>query len=246
MSAARTVVSLERMRDVQPFHAGCLKHFAQAVAYVAIGIVLVKWGTGLPGWQDVIASENGPVERMSAAIWFMGFIWCLGAAFSQRNRAIEWLGFAMFLLLFGLRELDAHVWATGWNLDKVANFWNPHYPLLERLLVLGFLIFPCLIVGLMLCSRFWKVAGRAWREGEAWLSHLILSLGLLVLCVSLDKVGPYGLLFIEISDSGKVFLMILEESLELILAVFALVSLWPYLQVAFLSDESPMGIRPRS
>ena len=200
-------------------------------------IVLTKWGTGISEWRDVIISENGPVERMSAAVWFMGCIWCLASAYSQRDRGIEWLSLAMFLLLFGLRELDAHVWATGWNLDKMNNYWNPHYPLQQRMLVLGLFIFPCLIVGLMLGNRLWNAVGRAWSKGEHWLDHLLVGVGLLVLCLILDKVGPYGLIFFEMNDQGKVLLMIIEEFLELVLAVFALVSLWPFLQKALLCPD---------
>lgn len=237
MLVARPILHIESNRDVHLFKARCLYHFAQAVIFVVIGIVLAKWATGITEWSDVITTENGPVERMSAAVWFMGCIWCLGSAYSQRNLAIEWLTVSMFLLLFGLREIDAHVWATGWNLDKFANYWNPQYSLQERVLVLGVLIFPCLIVGWILRYRLWNAVGRAWSEGEAWLNHLLLGLGLLVLCLTLDKVGPYGLLFFEISDSGKIFLMMIEEFLELVLSVFALVSLWPYLQQALLCPE---------
>ena len=215
----------------------CLYHVAQAVMVVAIGIVLAKWITGILDWQDVIATENGPVERMSAAFWLMGCIWCLGAAYSQRDLAIEWLSVAMFFLLFGVRELDAHVWATGWNLDKMANYWNPQYSLQERVLVLGVLFFFCLVVGWILRNRLWKAARKAWSESEAWFTHLLLGLGLLVLCLTLDKVGPYGLLVFEISDSGQIMLMIIEEFLELVLSVFALISLWPYLEKALLCPE---------
>ena len=136
--------------------------------------MLAKWGTGLPEWQEVIASENGPVERMSAAVWFMGFVWSLAAAYVQRARAVEWLSVAMFLLLFGLRELDAHIWSTGWNLDKLANYWNTQYPLSERILVLAFMVVPCLAVGGMLCLRLLQSIGPAWRSGELWLSHLVV------------------------------------------------------------------------
>ncbi len=237
MSATRPVLHLESNRDVHLTNERCLYHFAQAVIIVAIGIVLAKWVTGIPEWRDVIATENGPVERLSAAVWFMGCIWCLGSAYSQRVLAIEWLSVAMFLLLFGLRELDAHVWATGWNLDKLANYWNPQYSLQERVLVLGLVIFPCLIVGWILGNRLWNTVGRAWSDSESWLSHLLLGVGLLVLCLTLDKVGPYGFLFFEISDSGQIFLMMIEEFLELVLSVFALVSLWPYLEQALLCPE---------
>ncbi len=237
MSVTHPVTLLDLDRAIHLSKTRGLYHVVQAVIVVAIGIVLAKWITGIPDWRDLIATENGPVERMSAAVWFMGCIWCLGAAYSQRTLAIEWLSVAMFLLLFGVRELDAHVWATGWNLDKMANYWNPQYSLQERVLVLGVLFFVCLVVGWILRNRFWKAGRKAWSESEAWFTHLLLGLGLLALCLILDKVGPYGLLVFEISDSGQMLLMIIEEFLELVLSVFALISLWPYLEKAFLCPE---------
>lgn len=212
-------------------------HILQAIVFSATVIALVKWGTTLPKWHDIIASENGPVERMSAAMWFMGFAWCLAAACVQRMRAVEWLSVAMFLLLFGLRELDAHIWVTGWNLDKLANYWNPRFPLGERLLVLGLMVLPCMVVGVMLCLRVWKILGQAWKAGESWLSHLALGVMLLLLCLTLDKVGPYVLPFFGVGKSGQIFLMGIEEFLEFVLAVFMMVSLWPYLQEGFNGDE---------
>ena len=216
---------------------GWLRLLVQAMVFGGTVVVLAKWATGLPEWRDVISSENGPVERMSAAIWFMGFVWCLAAAYLQRTRAVEWLSVAMLLLLFGLRELDAHMWSTGWNLDKLANYWNPRLPLSERLLVLGMMVVPCMVVGLMLCLRFWKTIGQAWRTGESWLSHLMLGVGLLILCLTLDKVGSYALPFLRISDVGQVFVMVIEEFLEFMLAVFTMTALWPYLQEAINCHE---------
>ena len=148
-------------------------------------------------------------------------------------KAVEWLSVAMFLLLFGLRELDAHIWATGWNLDKLANYWNPRFPLGERLLVLGLMVLPCMAVGVMLCLRASKIIGQAWKAGESWLSHLALGVMLLVLCLILDKVGPYGLPLFGVGESGQIFLMGIEEFLEFVLAVYMMVTLWPYLQEGF-------------
>ena len=105
------------------------------------------------------------------------------------------------------------------------------------MLVLGVLIFLCLIVGWILHYRLWTAVRRAWSKGEAWFNHLLFGLALMALCLTLDKVGPYGLLFIEISDSGQIFLMMIEEFLELVLSVFALVALWPYLEQALLCPE---------
>ena len=215
----------------------CSKHLIQAIIFCISVIVLAKWGTGIPEWREVIASENGPVECMSAAVWFMGFVWSLVAAYVQRARAVEWLSAAMFLLLFGLRELDAHIWSTGWNLDKLANYWNTQYPLSERILVLAFMVLPCLAVGGMLCLRLWQSIGPAWRTREPWLSHLAVAVALLVVCVTLDKVGPYALPFLGISDVGQVFVMVIEEFLEFVLAVFTMTVLWPYLQKALNCHE---------
>jgi hypothetical protein len=59
-----------------------------------------------------------------------------------------------------------------------------------------------------------------------------MGVALLVVCVTLDKVGPYALPLLGISDVGQVFIMVVEEFLEFVLAVFTMAVLWPYLQEA--------------
>ena len=209
------------------------------VLVLCVGVIgLAKLGTGLPEWREVIAAENGPVERISAALWFMGFTWCLAAACSQRMRRVEWLSLAMVLLLCGLRELDAHVWSTGWNLDKLANYWNPRYPLSERILVVGGIVVPSLIVGGIIGLRLWHTMGRAWIEGKTWISHLVVGMILLLLSLTLDKVGPYGLSTIGVGEAGQIILMEIEEFLEFVLAAYTVAVLWPYLQEAFNGYDS--------
>ncbi len=210
----------------------CSQQFLWSIGFCVLVIVLVRWGTGMPEWRDIIASENGPVERMSAGLWFMGCAWCLGCASVQRIRRVEWLGLGMFLLLFGLRELDAHVWATGWNLDKLANYWNARYPLSERLMVFGCMIAPVLIVTGIIGYRLWPVIGMAWRTGETWLFQLGIGILLLILCVILDKVGAYALPFFGFNGTEQDLVMIMEEFLEFVLGVFSLTMLWPYFQEA--------------
>lgn len=217
---------------IYPTPRHCFKPLIQAFIFCSVVIVMAKWGTGILEWQEVIALENGPVERMSAGVWFMGFVWSLAAAFSQRAKTVEWLGVAMFLLLIGLRELDAHIWITGWNLDKLANYWNTQNPLSERILVLALLVVPCVVVGGILGRRLWLSVGLAWKAGEPWLSHLILWAALLVICITLDKIGPYVLPSLGISAVGQAFVMVIEEFLEFVLAVITITGLWPFLQEA--------------
>ena len=220
-----------------PYRSSVWNTIFLSLGFCAFVIPCLIWGMSSSDWTEVIISENGPMERVSAAIWFMGFVWCLAAACTQPVRAVEWLGIAMFLLLFGLRELDAHRWSTGWNLDKLANYWNPHIPFFERMLVLGLMVLPCLTVGLMLCRRWWKSIGLAWNAGESWLRHLVFVVVLLVLCLTLDKVGPYVLPFFGIGETGQNLAMGIEEILEVWLAVFTMASLWPFLQEALKCHE---------
>jgi hypothetical protein len=94
-----------------------------------------------------------------------------------------------------------------------------------------------MIVGGLLCLRLWKPIGQAWCSGESWLRYLILGMAILVLCLTLDKVGPYALPFLGMSDVGQVFVMVIEEFLEFMLAVFTMTVLWPYLQEALNCHE---------
>ncbi len=205
----------------------------QVIGVCGVMVVLIKLGSGLQGWSEVVASENGPVERISAAVWFMAFTWSFMAGWCDRVFRIEWLLISPIFLLFGLRELDAHVWATGWNLDKFANYWNPQFPLTEKIVVLTLMVLPCVGVGVLLCIRFWSAIGPAWRRGSLWLGHVIFVGILLAICLALDKIGAYTLPYLGIGTSGQVFFMMIEEFLEMVLAVFAFVSIWPYLQEAF-------------
>jgi hypothetical protein len=64
-----------------------------------------------------------------------------------------------------------------------------------------------------------------------------MGVALLVLCLTLDKVGPYALPFLGMSEVGEVSVMIIEEFLEFMLAVFTMAVLWPYLQGAIFGHE---------
>jgi hypothetical protein len=206
-----------------------------ALVFCVMMVVLAIWSTNLPNWQNVIVSENGPVERMSAGVWFMAMVWCLAAGWRYSPHRIEWLGLTTLFLLFGLRELDAQVWATGWNLEKLANYWNPVVPLWERLLVVGFMIIPALAVGVVLCSRIWTQLGEAWNRGAPWIGQMMVGGILLGFCLLFDKVGAYYLPFLGLEGAQLLF-MVMEEFGEYVLGVYTVSVLWPYWQETFSSN----------
>ncbi len=206
-----------------------------ALVFCVMMVVLAIWSTNLPNWQDVMVSENGLVERMSAGVWFMAMVWCLAAEWRNSFHRIEWLGLTTLFLLFGLRELDAQVWATGWNLEKLANYWNPRVPLWERLLVIGFMIIPTMAVGAVLCSRIWARLGEAWHSRAPWIAQMTVAGILLGFCLLFDKVGAYYLLFLGLEGAQLLF-MVMEEFGVYVLGVYTVSVLWPYWQEAFASN----------
>ncbi|GJL58429.1 MAG: hypothetical protein NPIRA03_12860 [Nitrospirales bacterium] len=209
----------------------CWKNLLEAFTFCLTMTVLAKWSTNLPAWGDVIASENGPVEMMSAGVWFVAMVWCLTAGLRRSHHRIEWLGLTALCLLFGLRELDAHVWATGWNLDKSANYWNPSFPLWERLLVIGGMIIPVMIIGIVLCSRIWTRLPAAWNSRAPWIGQMMVGGVLLGFCVVVDKVHGYYLPPLGLEDA-QLFLMGMEEFGEYVLGIYTVSVLWPYWQAA--------------
>ncbi|MEX2493494.1 MAG: hypothetical protein WD425_17210 [Nitrospirales bacterium] len=206
-----------------------------ALAFCVTMVILAIWSTNLPNWQDIIVSEHGPVERMSAGVWFMATVWCLAAGGRYSPYRIEWLGLTTLFLLFGLRELDAQVWATGWNLEKLANYWNPRVPLWERLLVMGFMIIPTMAVGAVLCSRIGARLSEAWHSRAPWIAQMTVGGILLGFCLLFDKVGAYYLPFLGLEGAQLLF-MVMEEFGEYVLAVYTVSVLWPYWQEAFSSN----------
>lgn len=221
----------------------CWRNLAEALFFCLTMTLWAKWSTNLPGWGDVIASENGPVEMMSAGVWFVATVWCLTAGLSHSHHRIEWLGLTALCLLFGLRELDAHVWSTGWNLDKVANYWNPGFPIWERLLVIGGMIIPVMVIGIVLCFRIWSRLAAAWNSRAPWIGQLTLGGMLLSFCVVVDKVHGYYLPFLGLEDAQLVF-MGLEEFGEYVLGIYTVSVLWPYWQATLPFHRTDPEMKP--
>jgi hypothetical protein len=214
-------------RQSQPFW----KNFAGALIFSVTMIILARWFSDLPAWRDVIVSENGPVERMSAALWFMATIWCLAAGWRYSPYRVEWLGLTTMCLLFGLRELDAHIWATGWNLDKLANYWNFSIPIWERLLVVGCMFIPISWVGAILCYRIWLRLGVAGRSDASWIGQMTVGGILLSFCLVLDKVGDNYLPLLGL-EGAQLLVSGMEELSEYVLSIYSVAALWPYWQAA--------------
>lgn len=209
----------------------------KAFVFCVLMVVLALWSSDVPDWQDVIVSENGPVERMSAGMWFLATVWCFAAGWRNSSHRIEWLGLTTLFLLFGLRELDVQLWATGWNLEKLANYWNPRIPRWERLLVVGFMILPTMAVGAVLCARLWERLGKGWASHASWIGHVTVGGIFLGLCMVLDKMANLDFSLVDL-ETSRIILMGMEEFGEFVLAVYVVSVLWPYWQEVFFPKAS--------
>lgn len=190
-------------------------------------VILAKGTLSNLDWVGVVCSENGPVERMSAGLWFMVCCWCIAVGWEQGLYRKVWLALGGMFLLLGLRELDAQRWVTGWNLDKLTNFFNPQFPLWERLVVVGLMVLPALgLMGYLLHAgwvHLWKA--KTWRV--SWMKQLLLGCGLLLCSLLLDKVEAYILPVVGLEE-GRFYFMGIEEFIEFVLAAYAVSVLWPY------------------
>jgi hypothetical protein len=122
----------------------------------------------------------------------------------MKSKRMRWLGSWIFWVFI-------IVGCATFLLPKIPYYqdWMPYrYDLGGMALVVLYLSFGFLNLGL-----YGLVMG-----GLSWRSD------------SLDKVGPYALPFLGMSDVGQVFVMAIEEFSKFMLAVFSITVLWPYLQ----------------
>ncbi|GJL56468.1 MAG: hypothetical protein NPIRA02_36000 [Nitrospirales bacterium] len=212
-------------------------------------VLILFFGVSLPGFlyfqnpvvTDAYTQEWDLIERLSAGMWFMASVWCAASAIHGCSHTKEWLSGSIFFFLLGFRELDGHIWLFGWNLDKLALYWNPSIPILERLLIVClsgvliswlYTIFP---------PRRWKTLWAAYQAGEQWTRDVLLWLLVIVTTMLIDKSvylpfyrhTPYP--FIDVLRG------ILEESLELTLGIYTLILLFPLWTHALLLSHSPIA-----
>ena len=194
-----------------------------------------------PELTDAYTQEWDVIERMSAGVWFMATVWCAASAMQAKDNAREWVSGSILFFLLGFRELDGHIWMFGWNLDKLVLYWKPAIPFHERLLVLciGFLILSWLIS--VFPPRRWKHAWMAYQAGAQWTRDVLLWLILIVSAMLIDK-SVYLPMYRQSSNpSLDVVRGIVEESLELTLAFYTLLLLFPLWSQALLITPLSMN-----
>ncbi len=174
-----------------------------------------------------IMSETGWVERSTAAAWFLlaPLVWLLRR---RGDPPATSAALSVMFLAFGARELDWHKAFTGTTVLRVSWYFGPA-PLQHKLAALAVLsVVSLAMLRLLLAhARAWW---RALRGGDTVAVSIAAFVVTLVVSKLLDR--SYNVLnedfHMGLSMSTKVVVSALEETLELTLALIALLALWQH------------------
>lgn len=187
------------------------------------GFILL-WPLSSPAFEMWV-HEGGIVETLSAATWIVGAIACFTAGFSSRPERADWCLGGAILLLFAARELDGQKWLTDWSVGRLANYWNPQIPVTERLIVIAVFVLPACAVIAVFVLRMWRRFWQAFRAEPAWSWDVVAWGVILVTAAVLDKF--YKLVAaLDLDVPPMAIPIVLEESLELVFAVYVLLVLF--------------------
>ena len=208
---------------------------AALIVFFGVSIGVLIWYPKRCVLQSIMIREGGVVESLSAAFWLVAAAACLLAAIYDRGARIDWLLGAFILTLFGARELDVHLRLTGWNAMRFDNYWKPLRPMHERLLALGLLLLPSILMIGVFVTRQWNRFWTRWREGVGWPREVVTWLVMLAVAIGFDKfdTSESFMSAIGVSASSYYIAEVMEECLELAFAFYTLLVLWPLWRRAF-------------
>jgi hypothetical protein len=187
-----------------------------------------------PGAVAAFTHEEGIVERVSAGMWFIAAAWSAVVAVRDSEWRLEWSLGAVLLALLGSRELDMHVWLTGWSLDDLTKYWDPRISLHERLMVVGLFLVPAASVLLVFALRMGKIFWPAFWAGAVWTRDVVIWLFVAGSTLMLDKARHvWPLLGL---GTRPIVVKVVEESLELGLGVYTILLLWPLWRQALVPE----------
>lgn len=187
------------------------------IATSAVFIALEKSPIG----HNILISERGVVEIASAACWILAALVCVANAATSKAARIDFLLLAYFTLALGARELDVQKQLTSWNLTKLLNYFKPHIPLHERLLVLAFVLAPAVIALAFAVMRWGPRLRAGWRGGDRAVRDALVWCGALFAVLVADK------LTLVLNLTGGVIenrypARVMEETAEACLALYTL------------------------
>jgi len=179
--------------------------------------------------------ENGPVEIFSAGGYFL---FCLFFVYFNISGILRTdVAPCFFVLLLGLRELDFHARFTTMGMFKSRFFISPEVPLVEKILVTGF------ILGLLGYAFYYlrerMVAFKAdLAAGSPYAFSIAAAVGCILLSKALDGNSEIFEYLLPMIDESSQLPRTAEECLELFIPVFLLRALVQYAEKRLQADQA--------
>ncbi len=207
-------------------HAHNQRNLVSILKIATVYLLLVVGLSLLPGKiPGEMVRENGPVETLSAAGYFLFCIFIFYFNFTGVIRTS--LAPALFLLLLGLRELDFHARFTTMSMSKIKFFVSPAVPITEKAVV-GFFIFVLLAYGFFYLRKALPDFMKDLVGGRPYAVSIVCAICCIVLSKSLDGNTKLFELFLPLSWDPRTVSRTMEECMELFIPVFFIRALLQY------------------
>ena len=178
-----------------------------------------------PDTRDILIQEDGPIEALSA----IGYFVCLIPLLRHKETDAESLFcIAVFLMIFGMRELDFHARFTTMSMTKIEFYVSPHVPIFEKMIGVAVFVLLCYCF-IYLSKKYLLAYVQAVKRLEAYAIGVSLSFLFVMISLGLDglekKAAKYGYAYanqlIEITT-------VIEEVVELGVPVMFLIAILTY------------------
>jgi len=199
------------------------------VSFVKIAAVYVLLVIGIYLLPDHISNEivkeNGPVEILSAAGYFLFCIFIIHFNYIGAIKTGLTPGFFMFLL--GLRELDFHVRFTTMGIFKTKFFVSPQVPFSEKIIVTLFIL-SLIVYGVMYLRRTLPGLKKDLLGGRPYAFSIIAAVGCIFVSKLLDGNSKIFEVIFPMIENPSLLSRTMEECLEMFIPVFFIRALLQY------------------
>lgn len=172
-----------------------------------------------------LVKENGPVEILSAAGYFLFCIFLIRFNYTGVIKT----GFApgFFLFFLGLRELDFHVRFTTMGIFKTKFFASPQVPFTEKIIVTLFIL-SLIAYGVIYLRRTLPGFKKDLLNGRPYAFSIVAAVG----CVFISKLLDGNSIIFEtlfpMLENPKILSITMEECLEMFIPIFFIRALFQY------------------
>jgi hypothetical protein len=175
--------------------------------------------------SHVIVKENGPVEILSAAGYFLFCIFLIRFNYAGVIKTGFAPGFLLFFL--GLRELDFHVRFTTMGIFKIKFFLSPQVPFTEKIIVTIFII-SLIAYGVIYLRRTLPGFKKDLLSGRPYAFSIVVAVGCIFISKLLDGNSKIFEVLFPMLENPKMLSVMMEECLEMFIPVFFIQALFQY------------------